>query len=298
MPARHSILIIVLFWLASTAWLFHREFWPHWRGGEAPPFTIDLAYEAQRHALPSSWSIIRGQERLGFIHTWVIYKSEDDTFELHSGPLQSSSTQNIKLVETAALKVVVSDMQGMYRVTREGELRQMKGKATVTLSLGHTPLAHVVVDIGGDVKDGMFIPYGTVDWGSGKQKLDLEPVPFTSRDSILNPMHPLSRIGGLRPGQHWQLKPVNPLADSFATLAEKMPGLEFLLQKDPRAKVLAAEVLPDIQILIIDQIEVPCLVIEYKGDDLAAHTWVRASDGKVMRQEATLWGVKLILERL
>jgi len=40
-----------------------------------------------------------------------------------------------------------------------------------------------------------------------------------------------------------------------------------------------------------------CLVIEFRGENMTAHTWVRAGDGLVLRQDATVWGDSLVLER-
>jgi hypothetical protein len=61
---------------------------------------------------------------------------------------------------------------------------------------------------------------------------------------------------------------------------------------------MQAEVLPELQTLHReDNKEVSCLVIKYKSDSGSAETWVRASDGTVLRQEASAGGEKLILDR-
>jgi len=50
--------------------------------------------------------------------------------------------------------------------------------------------------------------------------------------------------------------------------------------------------------LFWDGQDVPCLVIKYTGDgDVNARTWVRESDGLVLRQEARQGGDLLSLER-
>ena len=50
-----------------------------------------------------------------------------------------------------------------------------------------------------------------------------------------------------------------------------------------------------------DRGEVECLVIEYHadwhGEEFTARTWVRQSDGIVLRQEAVFQGQILVLER-
>src|SRR5438132_6858620 len=130
MPARHSVLAIIVFWLATLGWLFQRDFWPRWRGGDAPAFSIDLAYEAQKNASHTSWLVFRGDKRLGIIHTSVKYSSKDDTFELRTGPLQIGTAPQLEM-DIGPLKIRVTEMNGMYRVTREGVLREMTGRANV-----------------------------------------------------------------------------------------------------------------------------------------------------------------------
>src|SRR5271166_5236391 len=97
MPARHHVLAIMLFWLATTAWMIQRDFLPRFRQGKAPPFSIDLAYEAQSKASYQTWTIYRGTEKLGVVHTWVAYSKDDDTFELHSGPMQANTAPQINM---------------------------------------------------------------------------------------------------------------------------------------------------------------------------------------------------------
>jgi hypothetical protein len=300
MPTRHLALTIVFFWLATSAWLFYRDFWPRWRSGDAPPFSIDLAYEAQKNASDTSWRILRGDKHLGFIHTKVQYDGKSDTFELSSGPVQANTAPQLDM-DIGPLKIRVSELISKYRVSREGLLRGTKGSAHVDIQgRGIARALHLrfELDARGEVKNGLFIPYASVTWEGQKYDLQLEPVPYTTRDSFLNPLHPVSRLAGLRRGQHWQLTNMNPLADSVAAMAQKDPALQLLVKKNAQMNVLQAEVLPETQILTYDSREVVCLVIEYRSDEMTAHTWVRESDGKVLRQEVSLWGERLVLERL
>ena len=314
MPARHTVLAVVLFWAATICWLLYRDVWPRWRSGEAPPFAIDLAFEAQSQASQSTWKIYRGQSRendkpLGFIHTWVRYDAKDDLFELHS-MIQQLDLGQIGPIQVKAYKRGAPGSQseepkairGLYRVTREGELRKIETEATIEITGTGIALAlpriSALVKLGGVVQGSRFVPHGSVELFGQKQELPFEPVEFDSRTSILNPLHPVSRISGLRRGRHWQLRLVDPLADSLTAMLQKDPALSILVQKHPRVQILQAEVLSEMEVLIHEKQEAPCFVIEYRGDELTARTWVRQSDGKVLRQEATFWGERLVFERL
>src|SRR5438876_6634607 len=97
MPSSWKLWTILLFWLATTFWLIQRDVWPRLRTGEPPPYTIDLADEALKSAPRISWKIFRGAKNIGFLNTWVAYRPQDDTFELHSEIPQQGPDKNIQL---------------------------------------------------------------------------------------------------------------------------------------------------------------------------------------------------------
>jgi hypothetical protein len=299
MPARLYVLAILVFWIGSTAWLFHRELWPRLRTGEPPPFIIDLTTEAQRSAQHTLWTINRGGDKIGTARTSIEY---DDTNPKFRDTYRFiSEIGRLTPVVVGPLEIGGENLLGMYRVTREGELRETSasGKLKVrgTGLLGNLGVS-ADFQMGGEVVGRQFIPTENyIDFGGNKFDLHLEPVEFTSQGSILNPLHPVNRVAGLRRGQHWQIPLVDPLADSLAALARKDPALEFLIKKKEGLSMLQAEVLPDTQTLNFREHPVACLVIEYRGNDMTAHTWVREEDGLVLRQEATLWGEELRLDR-
>ena len=76
----------------------------------------------------------------------------------------------------------------------------------------------------------------------------------------------------------------------------KDPALA-MLKKNRGTAILHAEVLGGPRQIEYGGAYWGCLVIEYRGDDMIAHTWVRESDGLVLKQDATFWGDHLILER-
>jgi hypothetical protein len=296
MPARPFVVAILLFWSATAGWFFYRDLWPRVRPGEPPPYTIDLADEARSEGmrpLKTHWGVYRvGKKservRIGQVWTWVAYHRSDDTFELHSG------SSKLDLGQAGLFAGQVTNMTGMYRVTRRGELREIRTGSSFAL---HFALFTVQgrMDLRGEVRNDQFAPKGVVVFGSTVQDLGLQPVTLSGSGSILNPLHPVNRIEGLRRGQHWRMPRIDPLEQSL----RKLPLVQTVLGEPPGVQMLQAEVLQETQPLRWGFEDVPCLIIEYRGDqeNLTAHTWVREGDGLVMRQDATLGGDQLILER-
>jgi hypothetical protein len=279
MPPRLFTLAVVAFWLATSGWLFYRELWPKLRPGEPPPYTIDLVDEARQHTTPILWSVYRGQQKIGKARTWVTYRESDDTFELHG------AMDQLELYRSALVTVVVQHAANMNRISRDGELREMS--TDIALALPRLELK-LKAHFDGQVQGRLFHARGWVEWPGGRKDMSIEPVALSAYGAVLNPLQPVNRIQGLKPGQRWRIPLVDPLSDAVAAT---LPGLP----SGPR--VLDAAVLPETQLLSWDDQEVPCLVIEYTGDaDVSARTWVRESDGLVLRQEARQ-GDLLILQR-
>jgi hypothetical protein len=311
MPARPVVLAITLFWMATNGWLFYRDLWPRLRPGQPPPYTIDLADEALGKGPKISWNVFRANrgrqlagaasgehqpadKKLGDAETWISYRESDDTFELHS---------KVKRLEWGPLGLFYIeslDLSSMYRVSRDGRLRELVADATIS-GRGSGPFKGLrgwaQARVEGKVAHGKFTAQASVNLNGTTIALPLEPVEVSSQGSVLNPLHPINRVRGLQKGQHWRMPLVNPLNDSLMALLKKDPGAELLLRGRGGLEILQAEVLPDTKLLSWKGHEVPCLVIEYRGEDLLARTWVRAEDGVVLRQELTFWGDQVILER-
>jgi len=294
MPARPLVLAIVLFWVATTGWLFYRDLWPRLRPGEPPPYTIDLADEALQRGPKISWNVFRGEKKLGVVQTWLTYRESDDTFELHS------DVKRLEWGQIGLFYIELLDMSSMYRVNREGQLRDLAADATIS-GQGIGPFqglrGRAKAHVEGTVSNRRFRPQAQIDLNGTTIDLPLEPVEVSSQGSVLSPLHPVNRVMGLRRGQHWRMPLVNPMNDSLMALLKKDPGAELLLQGRTGVRILEADVLSHTKPLDWKGQEVACLVIEYFDDNLAARTWVRESDGTVLRQEVSFWGDQVILLR-
>jgi hypothetical protein len=110
-------------------------------------------------------------------------------------------------------------------------------------------------------------------------------------------MHTVPRILGLRAGQTWRQPLLDPRSEMLRAAIEQSPFKGMLsLPRSPEA--LTAVVHFDPQALDSDGQPQPCFVIEYQeGEDYTARTWVRQSDGSVVRQEAATHGDTLVMQK-
>src|SRR5438445_1796042 len=103
--------------------------------------------------------MFRKNEKIGVVQTWLSYRESDDTFELH--------TQAAKLDwgQIGLFSVRIRDLSGMYRVTRDGQLRKIVAGATI-MGRGIGPLQAlrgvVRAHVEGEVKNERFFPQGSV----------------------------------------------------------------------------------------------------------------------------------------
>lgn len=296
MPPRTVSALIVLFWLATIGWFTYRDLWPYWAPEEAPPFVIDLADEAT----PNNevlWQVHRQARRggepeeIGLARTRLSYFNDDDTFQVTSELVDVQLLQFVRVVE----------FTNHYRVTRAGELRSLstEGKIEIFKLAGEAQFS-------GTVQNGRLVQVGKIKLplvGTIEPKLEDVPAP---RGSVLNPLHPVSRIRGLTPGRRWQMSVVNPLADAvepalnaaWKKVQETDKPLGLRIPEPPRT--LAAEVLRDKHAMRYDGVDHECFVIEYRGkdDEPPARTYVRVSDGLVLRQEASTLSERYYLQRM
>jgi hypothetical protein len=292
MPPRPYTLLIVALWAVTTGWLVYSDLWPRFQPGEPPLFTIDLADEASANVQKTFWTLFKDGVEVGSLETGVKYHEEDDTFEI-------PALLKVRLFSPKSKDPDVT-IDSMYRVSREGQLRELAA---------HGQMADIVsLHLDGAIHDMEFTQhFHLVGPGGFELKPVLKPVPVSQRGSVFNPFQPVNKVRGLRLGQRWRLPMVDPFFDIVkAAVANAVPGLEL-----PGLPVLQAEVLPALHVLPPLELKpaekglpltprrsgVVCQVIQYTSDEITARTWVRESDGVVLRQEASQHGDTWILDR-
>lgn len=285
MPPRGFVVAIVAFWAAMSYVLIQKEIVPRWRAGMAPAYAIEVTDEAGSPQV--LWHVFHKDKQIGH-GTTQIRRQTDRTFEM-SQRFRFEEFEINAFFSSFAIK----KLDSTYRVTREGELRGFTVACEATLQHGGKgPSLDLTGELAGDVKDGFMEPrlkaFGNpVELGLGKIAVD-------EHGSVLNPMHLLHRLPGLREGQRWKV----PLLDPLKMFSAK----EIFGQKLPAftsgPTFLEAEVGRDE--LAWNRDKVDCLLVTYRepGKDEIARTWVRRADGLVLAQEARHHGYDLSIRRV
>ncbi len=296
MPSRLGVGFILLFWLAATAHVGYREVWPRLFSDGPPPLRIDLADEAAQ-SLPTHWDVYRGDQRIGKLTTRTQYVEADDSFRFVNAYTHLS-------LEFAGVALEVPRAETTVRVTRSGELREqhMTGDLTaaVRTKLGAVKLGGATAEVTGVVQGGQLVGHCKITSPLGDIDRPLEPV-AVPQGQVLNPMMPVGRLRDVQPGRRWVIRKVDPLQDAVYLLVREAAKKSDLLAGSlprPGDAELIAEVRSSPERLERPGKEpVECWVIEYRGEEAQARTWVSTADGRVLRQEASGFGERLRFDR-
>jgi hypothetical protein len=263
--------------------------WPLLFASGPPPVAIDLADEAAQ-AIPVRWTISRNGQPVGKLVTQMKYIEADDTFRF------THDYKQLRM-EFANVAVVVPELTAVVRVTRGGDLREQSVDGKLEAYLGELKVIEATAKVTGTVTGGELTAACEVKSTLGNLKKTLDPVPVP-KGQPLNPLQPVNRLGGVKPGHRWLVHENSPLDDALAALLREKAGeYGFKLPEEKKPEPLIARVLSDPQDL--DRRDGPeaCWVIEYRRTEVVARTWVRASDGKVLKQEAYRQGERLTIDR-
>lgn len=323
MPSRWLRWIIILFWLATTNWLFWHDLWPKWQPGKGPLLRPDDVDEVRNNTGRNTifWTVLRqrGEETEPIFRamTWVEYQPDEDAYTLNA-TLETSAAQKMQKVYLGrAFKI--ESIASLYQVDRAGQLHALHSLVKVMPEFGqlapdlkkligsllpsrsdpetkNNPLAdQVSLRLWGEVRGEQFFAHfrATGDILAKPVQFDLPPTSMAHTSSVLMPLHPLNHIRGLYFGQSWRQPLVDPLRDAFASLTGFAGDVRWL----------HAHVLDRAQTLTVANNELSCRVIEYTNDEdeTVARTWVEVESERVLQQEAVLddglWIMKREVER-
>jgi hypothetical protein len=302
MPSRPIVVLILAFWSVTLGVAFYRDVWPHLNASGPPPMAVDLADEASQN-LQVRWSVLRGKASIGTLRTSMKYVEDDDTFRLtHKYTRLRFDFPGFRGLGIPDVRIELPDLTTTTRVSREGHLREQTMTGTMNLLMEQggkfVTVAEASAEFAGRVEGGVFRGRCNLESPLFKVQRDLDPVPVP-QGQALNPLQPLNRIAGIHPGQRWVVHKIDPLEEALAALFQEQLGKHGFAVPKKKEEPLIAQVSSEPEALRWGKgdAEVMCWVIDYRGGDARAKTWVRASDGKVLRQEATMNGEMLALVR-
>jgi hypothetical protein len=291
MPPRWVSAAVVAAWVASAAWLFRQELWPSLEPDAPPPFTIDLVEEAQTEKVPIRWRVTRDGAPVLTARTSVAHRSKENDFTLRAVFEQREALPDPHH-KPAPAPYRVRRMTSAYRVTPEGRLLDVDVQIAIEM-IDNLPL-DIDARVGGEVAGGQFRPHYEIETPKRKFAGSLPPVAVSSQGSVVMPLHPVGRIGGLKAGQAWRVPVLDPLGEALGSLGGGGAG---------RVRFLRAAVRPRAEVIHWNGADTRCLVIDYEeenqfqDDKMSARTWVREADGLVLKQEAELSGNTWVMTR-
>lgn len=289
MPPRSVVLGIVAFWLAVTGFAFYRDVWPRLFSDQAPPVSIELADEARQN-VPARWAIVRNGERIGRLVTQMQYLDATDEFKF-------TYRYSDLALEQSGIVMKLPDALSEVSLSRAGHLKAQSMTAKAEALLNGVSVAQGSVSVRATVTNGALTGRAEIKSTLLNLEGDLDPVPVPA-GLPLNPLQPVNRIANVRPGDRWEVHESNPLQDAVGNLfRKKLAETGLRLPEEKKRDSLVARVSAEQQELTIRGEGVRCWVIEYRRAEVVARTWVRASDGKVLKQEAFEKGETLSFER-
>jgi len=290
MPTRRAVALVLAFWVATAGYVAYRDVWPVLFASGPPPVAIDLADEAAQ-TVPVRWRIYRGDQQVGRLVTQSKYIEADDTFRF------TSDYKQLRL-EMSGVTFVVPELTTAVRVTRGGDLREQSAEGKLELYYGDVKLGDATAKVAGTVVNGQLRTTCEVKapfpFGNLSKELDAVPVPV---GQPLNPLMPVNRLAGVKSGRRWVVHESDPLDAAINALVREKLGEYGLNLPEKEPGPLIGEVLSGVRDLDWHGQSVACRVIEYRREEVEARTWVRVSDGKVLRQEAYKKGDRFTVER-
>jgi hypothetical protein len=327
MPPRWLCVVIVAFWLSTTGWLFYRDLWPYLQPSQPPPLSLDPTDEVQLKRPATLWDVYQDGQKVFQGKTFVSHPSPE-VFELSSdftyrpvfnqgtvaaitdlwatpGFTQSATPWVLgfhascvriggELTRVSFAGLYLTRLKSLYRIDPDGRLLDLEVYLTVEpesplfRALFHGKVQEITALLHGEVHDGEFRP--VVEFPDLDIKpYRLSPVRVPSGAGVIQPLHPLKRMRGLYPGQHWTMPVLEPLSLVTAALTAQQAELQ----------TLVADVRPQPETFSAGRHrDIPCLVVDYRNaDGQVVSVWVDERTGQVLRQEANLYGKKWVMER-
>ena len=283
MPPRSLTVAIVVFWLAMTAWLVHRDVWPRLAPGEPPPFAVYYADDQQATHPPVRWSATQtpagrpDQATHHVITTNVVYdlRARPRAYVLLATMLPR------QLVDNPLQLYTFGNLKSSYRVSEEGSLLGFEvtaDSAAGTLNPTGGLRCRYAGQVKGDVCELSWSRHGQAA-ASGQERFDVSRI-----GNVILPLHPVARMTGLSPGRNWGARVFDPLGS---------------LTSEPQLTWVQVTVRRDVETLNWNGKEKRCRVVDYEGDggSVKGSTWVEVTKDEVLKMEVRLGDRRWLIVR-
>lgn len=268
MPRVELRILIVAFWLIMTGGLVQRDLLPLFGIGE---LTYQRVLADRAVEEPVHWVLRLGEKKIGRVTTNV-RPEENGSFVLLT---RARLRGNLFQADADGAKTLI-EVKSEFFVSGLGRLQRFALSAGFE---GTTLRARVEGQVSGNE---LVIRSLNVPLLAGETRVAFDP-----ESLLLDTLGPLDRLPDLRLNQTWITRTVNPVAVVLPTGP--------LFGQGPPFQVVRHRV---VNTATVDWNEQSwrCYVVEHAYDNLTAHSWVRRSDGKVLRQEVPVGGLKLVIE--
>ncbi len=272
MPSRWACVALLMFWAIATVGLIRRDVLPDLLIG--PPPDLRSVASADPDPKPTKWSILVADDAslqsvrsVGQAITQTVRQPDgklrlDSSVKLDTGGLFRGTPFAFR--EEIRIDVVNScliDASGNLISFRAVILAEGTNEALLTVD-------GVYKDRAIEVKARSPIPLLNLT----------KPFPYEPKTMIQNALGPIDRLPGLAVGQRWEERVVSPLTGKI--------------------DVVKAEVVRRSEIFWDKSMTAAYEVVHKIPPALSAKTWVRKSDGLVLRQEVPFPVVKLWIDRM
>ena len=266
MPGRTALIALVLFWFAALGWQFAVVVWPVIRTGDPPGTGISLSDETTASA-PARFRIFLNGREIALARVQLSHDPATDTFRSSA----EFSAQGVKQSGPSSLAAGWLPAKSMLEVDRAGQPQSASSLIKIPGGEVSTALARRGNRMVGDKT-------ATLE-ASPETRLPGQAIDFPLGEgrAILSLLHPAWRWNGLRAGQRWTARLLDPLADSLLAANQSHGG-----------QAVGCEVAPKIENPPGTEGELPCWKITAAREDLEITLWSAIQTGKVIRQQVRL----------
>ena len=266
MPGRTALIALVLFWFAALGWQFAVVVLPVIRTGDPPGTGISLSDETTASA-PARFRIFLNGREIALARVQLSHDPATDTFRSSA----EFSAQGVKQSGPSSLAAGWLPAKSMLEVDRAGQPQSASSLIKIPGGEVSTALSRRGNRMVGDKT-------ATLE-ASPETRLPGQAIDFPLGEgrAILSLLHPAWRWNGLRAGQRWTARLLDPLADSLLAANQSHGG-----------QAVGCEVAPKIENPPGTEGELPCLKITAAREDLEITLWSAIQTGKVIRQQVRL----------